>query len=375
MKIFVIGTRGIPEVLGGVETHCQHLYPRLAKSFGHEITVIARSPYVPYEQSAYKGVNLQSVWAPKTKSVEAIIHSFLAAIKAKQAGATLIHVHAIGPGLLVPFCKLLGLKVVFTHHGPDYDRQKWGKLAKMVLKTGERFAAKFADEVIVISSVIDKIIGDKYQRQDAHLIYNGVERFDPSTIESASYLKKHGLTTGKYYVAVGRFVEEKGFHDLIHAYEASDKAYPLVIVGDADHETEYSRDLKTLANKTNGVYLTGFINGEELKAIFSSAHTFIMPSYHEGLPIALLEALSYGLEVIVSDIPANLEVKLQESKYVPVGIQSALTEKLNSVAASEKITPDYGPYLEKYDWDEIAKQTEQVYKQAAGLTNVVLSRQ
>ncbi|WP_165313823.1 glycosyltransferase family 4 protein [Vibrio ziniensis] len=365
MKITVLGTRGIPDVLGGVETHCQHLYPEIVKQSGADICVIARSPYVPYQRSEYQGVKTKAIWAPKKKSLEAILHSTLAAFSTFTDGSDVVHVHAIGPGLVVPLLRLMGKKVVFTHHGPDYDRQKWGGFAKKILQLGERFASKWASEVIVISEVINNIIKDKYQRYDANLIYNGVLEAQPleaSLIDK--YLVNHELTAKNYIVAVGRFVEEKGFHDLIDAYAKSGLKIPLVLVGDTDHETVYSSELKAKARMTKGVKLTGFVKGDELKVLFSQARLFVMPSYHEGLPIALLEAMSFSLPAIVSDIPANTEVGLEQQSYFAVGDVNALANKLASLPDQTEM--DYSTYLEKYDWKKIAAQTLEVYKKAVG---------
>ena len=137
MKIVVTGTRGIPGIQGGVETHCQELYPRIA-AMGHDVTVIRRTPYVSDCNKEYSGVRLVDVYAPRKKSFEAIVHTFLAIIKARRMNADILHIHAIGPAIMVPFARMLGLKVVMTNHGPDYDRQKWGRMAKAILKTGER---------------------------------------------------------------------------------------------------------------------------------------------------------------------------------------------------------------------------------------------
>ncbi|ELE8118901.1 glycosyltransferase family 4 protein [Vibrio fluvialis] len=367
MKITVLGTRGIPDVLGGVETHCQHLYPQLVKQFGAEVCVIARSPYVPYQRSSYEGVQTKAIWAPKKKSLEAIVHSTLAAFSTLFDGSDVVHVHAIGPGLVVPLLRLLGKKVVFTHHGPDYDRQKWGGFAKKVLMLGEKFAAKWANEVIVISEVINRILQQKYQRFDANLIYNGVLAPVPLSADIiSSTLSQYQLTPQNYMVAVGRFVEEKGFHDLIDAYRDSGLSMPLVLVGDTDHETLYSAALKEKARTTPGVILTGFLKGDALKTVFSQARLFVMPSYHEGLPIALLEAMSFSLPAIISDIPANSEVALDANCYFPVGDVSALSHKL--AALPEEAHVDYSEYLAKYDWQKIAQQTMQVYQKVVGRT-------
>ncbi len=173
MKIFVTGTRGIPDIPGGVEKHCEQLYPRIVAK-GHEVLLARRPDYAKDTLTEWRGVKLVDCFAPKKKSLEAIVHTVGAIIQARKWGADVIHIHAIGPALVVPFARLLGMRVVFTNHGPDYDRQKWGGLAKFMLKLGEKLGGIFANEVVVISEVIREIIQKRCKRQ-SHLIYNGVE--------------------------------------------------------------------------------------------------------------------------------------------------------------------------------------------------------
>lgn len=360
MKIMVLGTRGIPHIQGGVETHCQQLYPRLIK-LGFDITVITRKPYVENENNqSYKGVKLKHLLTPKKKSLEAITHTLLGILYARMKSPDILHIHSIGPSLMVPFARLLGLKVLITNHGPDYNRQKWGKFAKKVLKLGEKLGSIYAHHIIVISEVIKNILEEKYQRKDTTLIYNGVILSQKS--QNIEYIKTLGLEKNKYMIAVGRFVEEKGLHDLVEAYKELDTQIQLVLVGDADHETQYSRELKVLAKKNN-VILTGFITGEELNEIFTYAKLFIMPSYHEGLPIALLEAMSYNIDILVSDIPANLEINLGERDYFEVKNIKSLTEKLTEKLEKEEVRNFTQLLSEKYNWDTIAEQTKEVYLQ------------
>lgn len=367
MKIVVTGTRGIPDILGGVETHCEELYPRLAQ-LGHDITIIRRSSYVTDNNKCheYKGVRLLDIYAPKLKSVEAIIHTTLAVIKARGMHPDILHIHSIGPSLLTPLARLMGMKVVTTNHGPDYDRQKWNRMAKMVLKAGEHMGARWSNAVIVISGVIANILSTKYNRKDTHLIFNGVTA--PEKSIQTDFLDSLGIIPGKYILTIGRFVKEKGFHDLIKAYTSIKyTGYQLVIAGDADHEDEYSRQLKHTA-KENGVILTGFIKGERLNQVMSNAALFVLPSYHEGLPIALLEAMSYNLDTAVSDIPANRIDALVPSDFFPVGdtqaLASLIVKKLNDGATPR--TYDLTPY----NWDNIARQTENVYREVIGLSPV-----
>jgi glycosyltransferase involved in cell wall biosynthesis len=359
MKVIILGTRGIPDIQGGIETHCQELYPRLVE-LGADVTVITRKVYVnDLSILEYRGVKLKHIFSPKKKSLEAIIHTFLGILYARMQSPNILHIHAIGPSLLVPFAKLLGLKVVVTNHGPDYDRQKWGKIAKKVLILGERLGTKYANKVIVISTVINDILKNKYSRNDCELIYNGVDI--PVKSIKDDYIKSLGLRKNNYIIAVGRFVEEKGFHDLISAYKLIETSVQLVLVGDADHESKYSLKLKDDA-KNNNIILTGFIKGEKLNQIFSHAKLFVMPSYHEGLPIALLEAMSYNLDILVSDIPANLEVNLDKNNYFEVGnienLKLKLIEKLRN-----SIQKDFVKIIEdKYNWNKISKKTYFIYQ-------------
>ncbi|MCM1504647.1 MAG: glycosyltransferase family 4 protein [Muribaculum sp.] len=371
MKIVVIGTRGIPEIQGGVETHCQELYPRIA-AMGHDVTVIRRTPYVTdaNRTALYRGVKLVDVYAPKSKSAEAIVHTFLAVIKARRLHPDILHIHAVGPALLTPLARILGMKVVWTNHGPDYDRQKWGQLAKTALRMGERMGAKFCSRPIVISKLIAGILADKYGRRDSALIYNGVN--SPAEVSATDFLEKHGIRPGKYILAMGRLVEEKGFHDLVKAYSQwpmKDK-FQLVITGDADHEDDYSRRLKRTATSA-GAVLTGFIRGEALEQILANAALFVMPSYHEGLPIALLEAMSYRLDVAVSDIPANRLDILSPDDFFPVGNTEALVRILSRKLSEQHTRQqneagNFIPYrriydLSAYNWDNIAAQTSALY--------------
>jgi glycosyltransferase involved in cell wall biosynthesis len=359
MVIVVTGTRGIPNILGGVETHCEELLPRIVAR-GHQVIIVRRSSYVKDRLTSYKGVTLYDIPNLKIKAFEAIIHTFRAIWCAKwKFHADVVHIHAIGPALLTPVARLLGLKVVFTNHGPDYDREKWGKIAKMMLRTGERMGCRWANQVIVISNTINNLIKQKYGRTDVHLIPNGVS--PPVKMTDTVYMTALGIEPQQYIFAMGRFVPEKNLHLLIKAFVSlkQDK-YKLVIAGDVDIADDYSRYLKSIA-KERDVVLTGFVKGEKLFTLLSNATLFVLPSSHEGLPIALLEAMSYDLPVLVSDIPANKEVNLPPACYfhydgpTPDNLTQALSLRLQNLT-----TPEYD--LSAYNWDQIAARTEAIYK-------------
>lgn len=358
MKIVVTGTRGIPAIMGGVETHCEELFPRVV-ALGYDVTVMRRSSYVADLLTEWHGVKLVDIPTPRKKAFEAIVHTVRAVIAARRLGADVVHIHAIGPALVTPLARLLGMKVVFTHHGPDYDRDKWGAAAKMMLRLGEMLGCRFANRVIVISDVIRNLIASKHGRtKGVSLIYNGVPAADKCHFPE--YFSELGITEGNYVLGMSRFVPEKNLHHLIEAFSrVKSEGLKLVIAGDSDFPDEYSEGLKRQARE-EGVVLTGFVKGKKLHSLLTNARCFVLPSSHEGLPIALLEAMSYGLPVVVSDIPANLEVGLAEECYFPVGDVDTLASRLRVLCDAPVERIDYD--MAKYDWDQIAKEVSDVYR-------------
>lgn len=365
MKIFVTGTRGIPGIPGGVEKHCQQLYPHLVAK-GHEVIVSRRSCYVAEKRASWKGIRLIDVYAPRIRSLEAIVHTFNSLLAARRLHPDVVHIHAVGPALLTPLARLLGFRVVVTNHGPDYRRQKWGKLAKLALRLGEKLGNRFANEVIAISHGI----ADDLRRRDGrqtNVIYNGVDIQEKS--RAVDFLARHHLEPGRYLLSVARLVPEKGLHDLIAAVNGLDvHDWRLLIAGDADHETPYSQDLRRMARQDQRIVMSGYIVGEELLQAFSHAALFVLPSYHEGLPIALLEAMSFELPVLVSDIPPHREVGLPPERYFKCGDVADLKRKLQALLRSEPTLAEKEELRrqieEKYDWRRIADQTLAVYQKA-----------
>ncbi|MBU1343724.1 MAG: glycosyltransferase family 4 protein [Proteobacteria bacterium] len=363
MNLFVTGTRGIPDIPGGIETHCQELYPLIAEK-GYKITISGRKNYLKSNRREWKGLKILPVWTLPNLYAEAIVHTFFSILKAKSLKADLLHIHAIGPAILIPFAKCLGLKVVFTSHGQDYKKKKWGIWAKLILSCGEYLGGRFSDNVIAISDSIHDILLKRCKRK-AYIIYNGVSLPEPST--NTEFLDRIGVTPDRYVLAVSRFVPEKGLDLLIKALQLGYTPYKLVIAGDADHETNYSKNLKQMIDADDRIMRTGYITGEPLNQLYSHAGLFVLPSFHEGLPIALLEAMSYGLSVLVSDIEANLEVGLAKERYFNCGDITDLKEKIDYHLANP-ISPDEKSIFrsrieERYNWTKIADQTIKVYEE------------
>jgi glycosyltransferase involved in cell wall biosynthesis len=369
VRVIFLGLRGFPGVQGGVETHAEHLCPLLA-DLGCEVTAIVRSPYMPPEKGAsWHGVRFVRVWSPKSKGMEAIIHTFLGVLVAAWQRPDVLHIQAIGPALMTPLARLLGLKVVVTHHGPDYDRQKWGRFARLVLRLGERWGMRLANERIVISEVIREITQAKHGRTSV-LIPNGVKL--PELAVSDNIIRQFGLEPGKYVLLVSRLVPEKRHLDLVEAFRnANIPGWKLVLVGAADHPDAYTQRVLETARGGQDIVCTGYQTGVALSELYSHSGLFVLPSSHEGLPIAMLEALSYGRPVVASDIPANLEVGLPAECYFKLGDVSELAQKLCEFSArsltAKQVEQRRMWVVERYDWRHIGERTLAVYREVCGI--------
>lgn len=361
MKIIVLGLRGFPRVAGGVEAHCENLYPLLAK-LGCSVEVVVRSPYVPAETTSWRGVTLTRLWSPRRTGLETLLHTLLGVFYAAWRRPDVLHIHSIGPALFTPLARLLGLRVVLTHHAPDYRQQKWGRVGRWLLKTGERLGLRFADEVISVSRHGAQDLMRLYGRE-ATVVPNGVPAFPARAIDPV--LRELGLTPGHYVLHVGRAIPDKRQDDLIRAYgKAPLDGWKLVLVGDTSGKDEYSRRVRELAAADPRVVLAGFRSGGALQSLFTNAGCFALPSAIEGLPIAMLEALGAGCPVVASDIPANHEVELPGCCYVPVGDCDALAAALAAVPT--QVSRSEWARLQRsvqtdFDWSAIAARIADIY--------------
>ncbi len=358
--ICVTGLRGFPHVMGGIESHCEELLPRIKAMWpDHRSVVLGRAPYLPEPAGEHRGVEIIGIPCPRSQNLEALVSTFLAVLSARKRGAGLIHIHAIGPGLLAPIARLLGLKVVVTHHGTDYHRAKWGLLARSALRAGEWLALTFADRVIAVSPSLAAQLRRSFPKRAQAISYipNGTSDL-PGDADPALILPRLGIEGGDFLLAVARLVPEKGLHDLIDAFERSGCSGKLVIAGSADHESEYAREL--LARAGDRVIFAGVQSRATLKCLYEHCALFVMPSYHEGLPIAALEAASCGARMLLSDIPANLDIGLDAPNYFPVGDVAALTERLNADCTDFQIDRD--AVRARFSWDKAAEDTLDVYR-------------
>lgn len=367
IKVVVLGLRGFPDIQGGIEKHAEQLYPRLA-SLGCHVCVLGRAPYkTGRHTNHWNRIDFHWLWAPQVRGVESLLHSLLAVVVAAEKRPDILHIHAIGPSLVVPLARLLGMKVVVTHHGKDYERQKWGPFARVILRLGERIGMSSANERIVISELIRNSVHEMYG-QDSAVIPNGIEK--PSGEDNTDVLSRFGLVPGKYVLQVSRIVPEKRQRDLIDAFTRAHlpPEWKLAFVGDTEFPDEYSRSVLTTAQTNSAVVCTGFQSGADLRELYRRGGLFVLPSSHEGLPIALLEAISHRIPVIASDIPANIAVGLEPSSYFHVGDTRALAGRLEAFVSKPPSATELEDLAKRtsarYDWEAIARETLEVYRRA-----------
>lgn len=364
MKVYFIGQKGIPAHGGGVERHVDELATRLVKH-GHEVFVYARKGYTKTTPSTYKGANILYTPTIYTKHLEAITHTFISILDLVRRDVDIVHVHAIGPSLLIPMIRILKprAKVVSTIHCSDYHHQKWGKFARFSLRLGEHIAAKFSHLPITVSRGLKKHIKEAYQ-SEAVYIPNGVPT--PKLNSDPYLLAKWGLRPGEYIVSISRLIRHKGLHFLIEAYKQLDTDKKLVIVGGAEYTDDYAKELHAMAKGNDNIVFTGKQSGETLQALFEHAYLFVQPSLSEGLSIALLEALSYKQAVLASDIPENLEVVDEVGFTFQSGNVQDLRVKLDFLLKNPMIVKQRKElgriHVEaNYDWEEITEKTARVY--------------
>lgn len=371
MKIAMIGHKRIPSREGGIEIVVGELATRMVK-LGNSVTAYNRkSEHIAgktFDTNAnlkeYNGVKLIWVPTPNSSKLNAIVYSFFATLNAVFHNYDVIHFHAEGPSAMVPLAKIFRKRAVVTIHGLDWQRSKWGGFATKFLKFGEKMAAKYADEIIVLSKGAQDYFMQTYGRKTIY-IPNGITM---PTIRQADLISKQfGLNKDEYILYLGRLVPEKCVHLLIDAYKDIDTDKKLVIAGGASHTSEYVQQLKLQAKDCPNIIFTDFVQGELLDELYSNAYIYCLPSNLEGMPISLLEAMSYSNCCLTSNIEECTQVCGDNAIYFEKGNKNDLKKQLSHLIADNGAVNSYKSkaqdyILKKFNWDTIVEQTLSLYK-------------
>lgn len=363
----MIGQKGIPrsgELGGGIETHVEELAVRLAER-GHKVFVYVRPWFQEQKERRYKKVQLIRRWTFESKNLEAIIHALLCTLHVLKKDVDIIHYHGVGPSTLawIPRVFKPGAKVVVTFHSQDRFHKKWGLFARLYLGWGEWTACKFPHETICVSHNLQVYCARKFRTQ-THYIPNGVS---VHVVGKNNELAQFGLKPNGYFLVVARLVQHKGIHYLIQAYQGLRTRKKLVIVGSPSFSEQYLKFLKALAEGNRNIIFTGFRSGETLRQLFAHAYLYVHPSESEGLSITILEAMSYGNCVLISDIPENLEAIDHSGFSFRTGSVLDLRNKLSYLLKNTDEITRKGALAKKFirkyfNWDNIVKNTETLYR-------------
>ena len=355
----MLGTKGIPATWGGIEHHVQELATRMV-ALGHDVTVYCRPYYTTTDKPYYKGVRIRKLPTIPSKSLDAIVATFFATMDAMSEGYDIIHFHAIGPATLSVLSRLAGENTVVTVHGLDWQREKWGKPAKLYLKFGEWAAMSFPYSTIAVSKYLKNVLEEKYERP---VMYIPSATTDPVVLPP-NEIKQYGLQGNDYILFLARLVPEKGAHFLIDAYKKLNTNLKLVIAGGSSHSDDYVEGLKK--NAPDGVIFTGNVYDDTKHELYSNAYCYVQPSTIEGLPITLIEAVAYGNCIVASNIPACEEVVEENGILFESGNVQALADALRKVIDNPKLAKELGVQakargVEEYSYDRIAVKTLELY--------------
>lgn len=302
-RIAVIGSKGLPSTASGLEVYVEMLTTAMTDEF--DFTVFCRKRYCDIVTKEYKGVRIVHIPSINTKHLDALTYTIFATVVASLRGYDVFWFQALGPAITMCVPRLLGKKVVSTVHGLDWKRKKFGKIASSVLKVGEKSIARFADRIIVLNRADYVYFKETYGRE-CDLIQNGVERHERIGANLIKY--QFGLHGYDYFLFMSRIVPEKNVCELIEAYKLVETDKKLVIAGRGVHTSEYEKKARLAASEDSRVLFVGHVRGIIREELYSNACAYILPSTVEGQSIGLLEALSYRLPCIVSNIPENMEV-------------------------------------------------------------------
>ena len=342
---------------GGVEKHCESLYPKLNDDI--DITVYRRKPYVQ-SNGNYKHISFIDLPSTKIKGFEPLFHSFISSFNVLLKNSDVVHYHNIGPALCSPIVKIKKIPDVLTFHSPNYEHDKWNWFEKALLKFSEKIALKTADKIIFVNKFQMEKYGDDIRKKSVYMP-NGIN--DLPVSPNTDYVEKIGVEKGKYILSVGRITNEKGFDVLIKAFKLARKnGFKLVIAGGVEFESGYMKELQELS-KVEDVIFTGYTYGDNLHQLYTHAGLYVLASRNEGFPLVLLEAMKYGLDVLVADIPATHLVNLDEDDYFECENSVMLAEKISArVVDSKKRQYD----LSQYNWERIAKEMSSIFYEVVG---------
>jgi glycosyltransferase involved in cell wall biosynthesis len=375
MKIAVIGAKGLPPKQGGIEHHCAEICSRLVNR-GHSVDLFARSSWThlpAFHCHDFRGVRVMSLPCFSLRSTDAFISAALGALLSLGDRYDIVHFHSLGPALFSGLPHVFSsAKVVVTCHGLDWQRAKWSKLASGLIWLGEKVAVNVADEIVVVSDILQPYFWKTYGRNVAY-IPNAPATYNTSDPDFTYVTTTLGLELGRYIVFLGRLVPEKCPDLLIQAFkQLQPLGWKLVVVGDHDAPSFKAKLLDLAAGDPNVIF-TGELRGRYLAEVVRGAGLSVLPSNLEGLPLAVLEAMHEGIPVLASNIPPHCQLLGSDRGLLfrTEDLESCI-EQLNWAIQHPQQMRDMAQKAQAYvkmlyNWDDITNDYLSLYERLLNL--------
>ncbi|HXZ32358.1 MAG TPA: glycosyltransferase [Terriglobales bacterium] len=365
MRIAMIGIKAIPARFGGFETAVDELSRGLVK-LGHQVVVYNRTGMSSQAGLSYKGVELAALPTVRSKNLSTICHAFLSTLHVMFRKADVVHYFTTGATLFAPLPRLMGKKVVCSVDGTDWQRAKWGRLARWYLRLSERLAVFFCHGLISDSSEVLNYYRRNYSAASSCIVYGMREHRS----DKRDALERFGLHEREYVLFVGRLVPENNVHHLIKAFVRVRTSKKLVIVGDDPWERDYICSLRSTRDPR--VIFTGGVYGDGYTQLQQNAYLFVLPDEVGGTHPALVEAMGFGNCVLVNDTPSNLEV-IADAGFSYRGSEGDenLGQQLQMLVDEPALVEKYRRRAwqraqEHYRWEDVVRQHELLYQRILG---------
>lgn len=365
MKIVFIGGRDI-HILGGIENYTLNLTRELTK-LGHECVVWCESDHHAVEM--LDGVKVIYHPGPKSNLVCKPWCGLKATLRTLtgEKKVSVIHYNAWPASLWCWLPRMFGIPSLMEGHGLEWQRSKYSSREQKMLKFMEWFTAHLNQHLIMCSEGQVEFFRKEYGKESV-CIPGAVNLPDLSAPNNSDILMRYGLTAGKFFLFMGRLVQDKNPDYLIKAFiKSKHEGYKLVIAGGNDANPEYVRTLHQHANDKPDVVFTGPVYDKDKDLLLRSAYCFCIPSTIEGLSIVMMEAASYKLPTIASDIDANKEFLGEDAVYVRPEDEEDLMKAMEfAITHPEQmqqfVDANYAKILQKYTWNQIARKYEAYLK-------------
>jgi glycosyltransferase involved in cell wall biosynthesis len=366
----MIGIKAIPAQSGGFETAVDEISRGLVR-LGHDVVVYNRSGMSDYSFSEYEGVRLVTLPTLKSKNLSTIVHALLSTIHLIFHRVDVVHYFITGTTLFAPIPRLLGMKVVCSVDGTDWQRSKWGRFARWYLRFSERLAVLFCHRLVGDSRDVVRYYREVYGVSPSLITY-GIRE---TTSEGLEWLERFALKPREYVLFVGRLVPENNIHQLIQAFERTTTDKKLVIVGHDPWEKEYVRSLKS--TQDSRIIFTGGVYGIGYAQLQRNAYLFVLPDEVGGTHPALVEAMGFGNCVLVNDTPSNLEV-IADAGFSYCGKEGFqdLRRQLQTLLDDRSTVEEFRLKAERraranYNWEHVVGDHANLYVQLLTGTEVV----